>query len=407
MAKAESTVPIAGSVNNERDTERRPRTSTPIGSGRMSDQQLGTVVIGGGQAGLAVGYYLKQHGLPFVILDEKDRIGDAWRKRWDSLRLFTPGRYDGLPGMPFPGSPWAYPTKDQTADYLEAYARAFELPVRTGVKVDRLAKTGDRFEVTGDGHTLFSENVVVATGAFNNPRVPSWGRDLDQRIVQLHSKEYRNPSQIQNGAVLVVGAGNSGAEIAIELAPHHQTWLSGPDTGQEPVRAGSRLDHLLTPMMWLVATRLTVKTALGRKLRDHFLDPPRGIPLGRVRRKDFAPAGITRVSRMAGVKNGYPLLQDGTVLTVSNVVWCTGFRPDFDWIDLPLPTQNGLPIHNRGIVESCPGLYFTGLPFLYSLSSALVGGVGRDAEHIVDHIVSTRLSRREDAVPRPTTAGRQ
>jgi putative flavoprotein involved in K+ transport len=372
----------------------------------MIDQQLGTVIIGGSQAGLAVGYILKQRDLPFVILDENDRIGDAWRKRWDSLRLFTPGRYNGLPGMPFPGSPWTYPTKDETADYLEAYARAFELPVRTGVKVARLAKTGDRFEVRGGQHTLVAENVVVATGAFNNPRVPSFARELDKSIVQLHSKEYRNPSQIQKGAVLVVGAGNSGAEIAIELARHHQTWLSGPDTGQEPARAGSRLDHLLTPMLWFVATRLTVKTALGRKLRDHFLDPPRGIPLGRVRRRDFAPAGIKRVPRTRGVKNGNPLLEDGTVLTVSNVIWCTGFRPDYHWIDLSLPTHSGLPIHDRGIVESCPGLYFIGLLFLYSLSSALVGGVGRDAEHIVDHIVSTRLSRKDGAAI-TATAGRQ
>ena len=373
----------------------------------MVDQQIGTVVIGGSQAGLAVGYFLKQRGLPFVILDENDRIGDAWRKRWDSLRLFTPGRYNGLPGMPFPRSAGAYPTKDETANYLEAYASAFELPVRTGVKVDRLAKTGDRFEVRCGQHTLFAENAVVATGACNNPRIPSFARELDKSILQLHSKEYRNPSQIQKGAVLVVGAGNSGAEIGIELARHHQTWLSGPDTGQEPARAGSRLDHLLTPIMWFVATRLTVKTALGRKLRDHFLDPPRGIPLARVRRRDFAPAGIRRVPRTTGVKNGYPLLEDGTVLTVSNVIWCTGFRPDYCWIDLTLPTHNGLPIHDRGIVESCPGLYFMGLLFLYSLSSALVGGVGRDAEHVVGHIVSTRLSRREGAAASATTAGRQ
>ena len=373
----------------------------------MTEQQLGTVVIGGSQAGLAVGYYLKQRGLPFVILDENDRVGAAWRNRWDSLRLFTPGRYNGLPGMPFPGSPGAYPTKDETADYLDAYARAFELPVRTGVKVDRLAKTGDRFEVTCGQQALSAENVVVATGAFNNPRVPSFARELDQSIVQLHSKEYRNPSQIQKGAVLVVGAGNSGAEIAMELAPHHQTWLSGPDTGQEPARAGTRLDHLLTPMMWFVATRLTVKTALGRKLRDHFLDPPRGIPLGRVRRKDFAPAGIERVPRMTGVKNGNPILENGRVLEVSNVIWCTGYAPNYNWIDLSLPSHNGLPIHDRGIVDACPGLYFIGLLFLYSLSSALVGGVGRDAEHIVDHIVSTRLSKKDDAAARATTAGRQ
>jgi putative flavoprotein involved in K+ transport len=374
----------------------------------MIDQQLGTVVIGGSQAGLAVGYFLKKRGLPFVILDENERIGDAWRKRWDSLRLVTPARYSGLPGMPCTGLPWAYPSKDEIADYLQAYAREFELPVRTGVKVDRLSRSGDRFTVTCGEHTLFAENVVVATGAFNNPRVPSFARELDESIVQLHSKQYRNASQIQKGAVLVVGAGNSGAEIAIELAPRHQTWLSGPDTGQEPARgAGSHLDHLVTPLMWFVATRLTVKTALGRKLRDHFIDPPRGVPLGRVRRKDFAPAGIERVPRVTGVRNGFPVLENGRVLEVSNVIWCTGYAPNYNWIDLSLPTHNGLPIHDRGIVESCPGLYFIGLLFLYSLSSALVGGVGRDAEHIVDHIVSTRLARSAHIVGGARTAGRQ
>jgi len=368
------------------------------------DREIGTVVIGGSQAGLAAGYYLKQHGLPFVILDENDRIGDAWRKRWDSLRLFTPGRYDGLPGMPFPVSAWTYPTKDQTADYLEAYANRFGLPVRTGVKVDRVKKTGERFEVTGGGQTLVAENVVVATGAFSNPRVPAFARELDERIVQLHSKQYRKPSQIREGAVLIVGAGNSGAEIAMDLAPHHRTWLSGPDTGQEPTRAGSRLDHVITPIMWLAATRLTVKTAVGRKLRDHFTNPPRGIPLGRVRRQDFARAGIERVPRMTGVSNGYPVLADGRVLEVSTVIWCTGYTPNYDWIECPLNKRNGLPIHDRGIVESCPGLYFIGLLFLYSLSSALVGGVGRDARHIVDHLDSTRVARREDTAARARTA---
>ena len=360
----------------------------------MSDQQVGTAIIGGSQAGLAVGYHLAQRRLPFVILDENDRIGDAWRKRWDSLRLFTPGRYDRLPGMPFPGSSFSYPTKDETADYLETYAREFELPVRTRVRVNKLSKVGTRFEVVCGKQTLFAQNVVVATGAYNNPRVPPFARELDASIVQLHSKEYRNPSQMQEGGVLVVGAGNSGAEIAIELAPHRQTWLSGRDTGQEPTRAGSLPDHLFTPFMWFMATRvLTVGTPLGRKVRDHFFDPPRGIPLGRVRRKDFAAAGVERVPRMTGVTNGYPVLHDGRALEVSNVIWCTGFAPDYSWIDLSLPTHNGVPIHDRGNVESCPGLYFVGLPFLYSLSSALLGGVGRDAERIVDHIDSTRLAR--------------
>jgi putative flavoprotein involved in K+ transport len=356
----------------------------------MNNHHVGTVVIGGSQSGLAVGYYLKQRDLSFVILDEHERIGDAWRKRWDSLRLFTPARYDGLPGMPFPGSPSSYPTKDETANYLQAYARRFELPFRSGVKVVSVCKTGDRFEVSSGEHTLSADNVVVATGASNTPRVPAFARELNESIVQFHSKEYRNPSQIRNGGALIVGAGNSGAEIAIELAPHYKTWLSGPDTGQEPARAGSYLDRLITPFIWLVATRLTVRTSLGRKLRDHFLDPPRGIPLGRVRQKDFAAAGVERVPRVTAVRNGYPVLEDGRRLEVSNVIWCTGYAPNYDWIDLPLQTHNGFPLHDRGVVQSCPGLYFVGLLFLYSLSSALLGGVGRDARYIVKHIVSTR-----------------
>jgi putative flavoprotein involved in K+ transport len=360
----------------------------------MGDQKVGTAVIGGSQAGLAVGYHLVRRGLPCVIVDGSDRIGDAWRKRWDSLRLFTPGRYDGLPGMPFPGSPWSYPTKDEVADYLESYARRFALPIRTGIKVDRVSKRGKRFELVCGERTLVAENVIVATGAYNIPRVPTFARELDDRIVQLHSTEYRNPSAIQAGGVLVVGAGNSGAEIALEVARDHRTWLSGRDTGHEPTRAGTFPDRLFTPIMWLMATRLTVNTPFGRKLRDHFLDPPRGIPLGRVRPQDFAAAAIERVPRTIGVRNGCPMLEDGRTLEVSNVIWCTGFASNYDWIALSLPMHNGLPVHDRGVVESCPGLHFAGLPFLYSLSSALLGGVGRDAEYIVEHLDSARSAGR-------------
>jgi putative flavoprotein involved in K+ transport len=356
----------------------------------MLRNEIDTVVIGGGQAGLAVGYHLRQRGRPFVILDENQRVGDVWRNRWDTLRLFTPGRFNGLPGMRFPGPASAYPTKNEVADYFETYVNQFELPVRTGVKVDRLSAVSNRFEVFCDHAVLSADNVVVATGAFHTPRVPPFASALDRTIVQFHAKGYRNSSQLRNGGVLVVGAGNSGAEIAIELARNHHVWLSGPDTGQEPTRAGSIPDRFFTPLMWLVATRLTVRSAAGRKLRDHFLDPPRGIPLGRVRRKDIVGAGIERVGKTTGVRDGYPLIDDGRVLEVSNVIWCTGYSPDFSWVDLPLPTHQGWPIQDRGIVDAIPGLYFVGLPFLYSLSSALLGGVGRDARHIVDHMVSTR-----------------
>jgi putative flavoprotein involved in K+ transport len=354
----------------------------------MRRDEIGTVVIGGGQAGLAVGYHLRQRRLPFVILDENPRIGDVWRNRWDNLRLFTPGRFNGLPGMPFPGPSSAYPTKTEVADYFEAYADHFDLPVQTRIRVERLSIASERFDVFCGDAVLSAKNVVVATGASHNPRIPGFAGGLDSSIVRFHSKAYRNATQVQDGGVLVVGAGNSGAEIAIELARHHQVWLSGPDTGQEPTRAGSIPDRFVTPLMWLLATRLTVRSAAGRKLRDHFLDPPRGIPLGRVRRKDIIAAGIGRVGRTIAVRDGYPLLQDGRVLEVSNVIWCTGYTPDFSWIDLPLPTRRGWPTQDRGVVDAVPGLYFVGLPFLYSLSSALLGGVGRDAGYIVERIAS-------------------
>lgn len=359
----------------------------------MDDRHVDTVVIGGSQSGLAVGYHLKQRGLPFLILDACDRIGDAWRNRYDSLRLFTPRRYDGLPGMPFPGSPSSYPTKDETADYLEAYAHEFELPVRTGVHVDRLCRAGDQFEVSLDGSTMVAKNVVVATGVYHQPKIPPFAHDLDNGIVQLHSKDYRNRSQLQDGPVLVVGAANSGTEVALDLAAHHRTLLSGRDPGQEPSlgRPGSIGDRVLKAGMWTVATRVLVVTnPLGQKARDHFLDPPRGIPLGGGRRKQLAAAGVERVPPMVGVQAGRPVLEDGTVLEVDNVVWCTGYTPDYAWIDLPLPTHLGFPVHDRGVVESIPGLYFVGLLFLRSLSSALLGGAGRDAAYIAEHIASAR-----------------
>ena len=192
------------------------------------------MIIGGGQAGLSTGYHLATRGLPFVILDANERIGDAWRKRWDSLRLFTPARYDGLPGWPFPAPDWSFPTKDEVAGYLEAYAARFDLPVRTGVHVDGLSRNADRYVVAAGDRRFEADQVVVASGAYQRPRVPAFAAELDPDIVQVHSSEYRDPSQLQEGGVLVVGASNSGAEIALEVSRGHRTWLSGRHPGQEP-----------------------------------------------------------------------------------------------------------------------------------------------------------------------------
>jgi putative flavoprotein involved in K+ transport len=372
-------------------------------------EQFDTVVIGAGQAGLSVGYHLARQGRRFVILDANQRIGDAWRKRWDSLRLFTPARYNGLPGWPFPAPAWSYPTKDEMADYLEAYAARFDLPVRSGVRVDGLSTVGHRYVVAAGERRFEADHVVVASGAYQRPRIPAFAPELDPGIVQLHSSEYRDPSQLRGGGVLVVGAANSGAEIALEVSGDHRTWLSGRHPGQEPFRPGGRWDRLLLPVVWFMASHLlTVKTPPGRAVQQKFHAQGAthvGLPLARVRPKDFSAAGIERVPRTAGARDGLPVLDDGRVLEVANVIWCTGFVPDFAWIDLPVFAEDGGPLHDRGVVGSEPGLYFVGLVFLYALASSLVGGAGRDAEHIANHIASRGPDGRptEDLLTRSAT----
>jgi putative flavoprotein involved in K+ transport len=381
-----------------------------------------TVIIGGGQAGLSVGYHLARRGRRFVILDANQRIGDAWRKRWDSLRLFTPARYNGLPGWPFPAPAWSFPTKDEMADYLEAYAARFDLPVRTGARVDRLSREGDRSVVAAGKHRLEADHVVVAAGAYQRPRIPAFAAELDPGILQLHSSQYRGPSQLREGGVLVVGAANSGAEIALEVSREQRTWLSGRHPGREPYRPGSSRwgDRLLIPLIWFMATHvLTVKTPMGRAVQQKFHiqggGHGRGLPLARLRPRDLTAAGIQRVPRTTGTRGGRPVLADGRVLEVANVLWCTGFVPDFSWIDLPVLAEAGGPLHDRGVVGSVPGLYFVGLVFQSGLASSLVGGVGRDAEDIAEHIASREPNGRptDDAlagarrseVPDPTRTG--
>ncbi len=346
-----------------------------------------TIVIGGGQAGLSVGYYLKRRGGSFVILDANERIGGSWRTRtWNSLRLFTPARYDGLPGWPFPAAAWSYPTARETADYLEAYASRFELPVRTGLSVDRVTKDGGRFVVQCGEQRFEAGHVVVATGFYGTPSVPGFADELDPRIVQMHSSEYRDPSQLRPGGVLLVGAGNSGADIAIEVSKTHRTFLSGRDKGQVPIRIESRLARFVLPILWFVASHvLTVKTPIGRKAQPHVL--ANGAPRIRVKTDDLEAAGVVRVPKTVAVSDGLPLLEDGRVLDVANVIWCTGFRQDFSWIDVPVFGEQEELRHERGVTSE-PGLYFVGLDFLYAFTSENVGGVGRDARYIAKRIKS-------------------
>lgn len=347
-----------------------------------------TIVIGGGQAGLSVGYHLAKRGISFVILDANQRTGDAWRNRWDSLRLFTTARYAGLPGMPFPAKGDAFPTKDQMADYLESYAERLHLPIQRGVKVDRLFKEGNRFIATAGDLRFEADQVVVAMANYQVPKTPAFASDLDSGITQLHAHEYRNPSQLQDGVVLIVGVGNSGADIGIELAKTHPTWISGKESGHVPFPIESFFArHFLIRLVRFIGHHvLTLGTPIGRKLRPKMIS--RAAPLVRVKPKDLIAAGIERVARVVGVKAGRPLLADNRVLDVKNVIWCTGYHPGFSWIDLPIFGEDGRPMHERGIVTNVPGMYFVGLHFLYAMSSATVIGVDRDAERVVKVVAS-------------------
>jgi putative flavoprotein involved in K+ transport len=357
---------------------------------------MNTIVIGAGQAGLSTGYHLRKLGQSFVILDGNARVGDQWRAQWDTLRLYTPAKYDGLPGLPFPGDRWSYPGKDGVADYLESYAAHFDLPIRRNTRVDRLERQDDRWVVVIGDERLEADNVVVATGTFGRtPNLPDFAVDLDPAIRQLHSSEYRRPGQLKPGPVLVVGGSHSGTDIAYEVATTHPTVLSGSDPGQLPVRPGRPGERLFWPLFLfagrhLLTRRMPKADVVMKHGRFH------GGPMIRVKRADLLARGVERVhDRVTGVQDGRPVLGDGRVLEVTNVVWCTGFRQEFDWIKAPVTGADGWPRELRGVVPDAPGLFFCGLCFQYAFSSMILTGVGRDAAYLAKRIVArSRTDRR-------------
>jgi putative flavoprotein involved in K+ transport len=380
----------------------RPTVERNHEEAEMATEVFDTVIVGGGQAGLATGYHLAKRGRSFVILDASERVGDRWRNRWDSLRLYSPAGYDGLPGMRFPAKRTSYPTAREMADYLESYASRFELPVRSATSVDALTTDGERYVVRAGEQIFEADNVVVATGVMQEPYVPSFAPELDPGITQLHSSDYRNLSQLQEGPVLVVGASHSGADIAYEAAAEHDTILSGVDNGQIPARVDTRRGRMAFRLLFFAGSHiLTMGTPIGRKMRPHVRHG--GAPLLRYRRKELLAAGVERTTaRTVGVRDGMPVLDDGRVLDVRNVVWCTGFRPDLSWIDVPFAKEDdGYPVQYRGVVDSAPGLYFVGLLFLHSFTSMLVGGTGRDAERVARHLATQPAGRRASATAPP------
>jgi putative flavoprotein involved in K+ transport len=363
----------------------------------MRTERYETVVIGGGQAGLVTGHYLQRAGRPFVILDAHERIGQEWRDRWDSLRLFTPSRYCALPGLPFPVVGGRCPTKDEMADYLETYAAHLRLPVRTGVHVDRLTREDGRFVATAGDTRFEADEIVLATGAHRDPRVPAFARELDPSIVQLHSREYRNPSQLQDGGVLIVGAGNSGADISLEVVRSHPTWLAGPELSYVPADIDTWLSsNVVIPIVRFAMVHvMTLRNPLGRRARIKAMKA--GNMLVRVKPKWITAAGVERVPRAVGTSGGLPQLEDGRTLEVRNVIWCTGYRQDLSWIDLPIFGEDGEPRHERGLVTDVPGLALVGLPFQFAAGSDVLFGVARDARYVVKGLISR--TREATAVP--------
>jgi putative flavoprotein involved in K+ transport len=336
-------------------------------------------VIGAGQAGLAIGHALSNQGRQFVILEAGESIGPAWRGRWDSLTLFTPRRYDSLPGLEFPGDPDGYPTRDEVIVYLERYAAAFDLPVELASPVRSLRREGETFHLEVDGKTIEADQVVVATGPFQTPRIPAFAGDLAPEVFQTHSTGYLRPTEVPDGTVLVVGGGNTGFQIAQELSATHQTHLA-VGTRQTPLPQRPLGRDLF---WWLGKSGLLYKTTesrMGRRMRERDVligSSPRGAKRH----------GVKLEPRAVGASGRTVSFADGSSLDVDAVIWATGYRFDYGWIDAPVADQDGAIPHRRGVTD-IPGLYFLGLPWQHTRGSALLGWVKDDAEFIADQIDS-------------------
>jgi putative flavoprotein involved in K+ transport len=336
------------------------------------------IVVGGGQAGLAIGYFLAQQGRDFTILDAAAEPAAGWRERWDSLKLFTPARYNALPGLAFPGDPDRYPGREDVVAYLTDYARHFDLPVELGRRVRAIRKADGGYLVELDGRAYAADQVVVATGPFQIPFVPAIAERLDGEVVQLHSTAYRSPDAIPEGRVLVVGGGNTGFQIAEELSASREVHLA---IGSRQMPLPQRI--LGRDLFWYLDTtgliRKTTASRIGRRMagRDTLIgSTPRAL-----RRRH----GVQLHGRATDAAGSTVSFDGATKLDVEAVIWATGFRVDHSWVDVPVFDDEDRLVHRRGVTAS-PGLYFLGLSWQHTRGSALLGWVKDDAEHIANQI---------------------
>jgi len=365
--------------------------------GGAGDRALDVVVVGAGQAGLAIAWYLARQGLRFLVLETAATLGQSWRSRWDSLTLFTPAQYDGLPGMPFPAPADTYPTKEPVADYLQAYADAFGLPVRLDARVTSLSRSGDGFEVRTADETFSARRVVVATGPFQVPFIPAAAGGLDSTVTQIHSADYRNPRALPDGHVLVVGGGNSGLQIAEELSASRRVDVS---VGTNPPMLPQRL--LGRDLFWwltrLGAMRVPAESRLGRRVQA------RGEFVIGTSRRTLTRAGVTFRPRLVGAEGRTVRFADGSTLDVGVVLWATGYRADYSWLSIPGVVRDGrIVVHRRGVTD-VPGLYFLGLSWQHTRGSALLGFVDDDASHIAERIAADRAATAAEEATTATEA---
>lgn len=339
------------------------------------------LVIGAGQAGLSMGYFLKNTNLSFLLLEQGGEVGESWRKRYDSLKLFTPRFYSSLPGLNLRGDANGYPTKDEISDYLSHYVETFSLPVKLGTVITKLDKQGDYFVLSTSQGEYRSKQVVVATGPFQKPNVSEFSKFLSDKVLQLHSSEYKNPNQLQIGATVVVGGGNSGAQIAVELAGDTPVYLS---VGHEPRFLPQ--DICGKSIFWwfdkLGIYKASVHSKVGQMIKNN-PDPIFGYNL----KSQLKDGKVHQKPKAVSANLNQMIFEDHSKVEVSNVIWSTGFKSDFSWISIPsLLDDNGMPVHKRGVTP-VKGLYFLGLPWQFRRGSALLQGVGLDAEYLADKII--------------------
>lgn len=334
------------------------------------------LVIGAGQAGLSLGYYLKKNKVSFLLLDKGSEIGQSWRKRYDSLKLFTPRLFSSLPGLSLSGDPGGYPAKDEISDYLLKYAKEFSLPVKLGTVVSKLAKDGECYVLSTNQGEYRSKQVVVATGPFQLPNIPEFSKFLSDEVLQLHSSEYKNPNQLLSGTTVVVGAGNSGSQIAVEIADHRDVYLSvGHKPRFMPQDLGGKSIFWWFDKLGLL--KANVNSKVGQMIRNK-PDPIFGYEL----KMNLSNGGIQLKPKAISANDNEIMFEDQSIVKVRNLIWSTGFQLDYSWIKIPaIFNEKGLPIHERG-VTNIHGLYFLGLPWQYIRGSALLQGVGADAEYL-------------------------